>query len=554
MEFLYPENRRILAFVRQHEEERILVVANLSRFAQYSNLDLSQFQGMVPVELFGQNEFPQILDSNYPMMLGPHSFLWFALHPAPVPAAVEAPVPTLSLADQELEPVLPAYLMGQRWFRAKSRRVKQVRVRDTVPIAGAQLKVVDVEFVEGDPETYAMPLARNGQEEVVDALTEAGFNAELLEAIARRRRFRGRRGDVLALPTPELGRLRAADHELEPHVSDSEQSNNSVVFGERLILKLFRRLEAGINPDLEMSRFLSVRGFPNVAPVAGAMLYRWAPGQTATLAMLQAYMPNQGDAWTQVLDVMATGDSSAIELYAPYARLLGQRTAEMHVCLSSDTRDPAFAPEPTTAHVARSQYQTMRQLATQVLATLRASLPRLAGLAHADAQLVLEAEPDIHSRLRRLLESRITPRLIRCHGDYHLGQVLFTGGDFVIVDFEGEPARPLFERRLKRWALRDVAGMLRSFDYAAEVAGSGFGQEWVRSASELFLEGYWRAVGEAVFVPRTVEERGLLLEILLLEKALYELRYELDNRPEWVRVPLRGMARILEGRDDGGSA
>jgi maltose alpha-D-glucosyltransferase/alpha-amylase len=545
IEFLHPENRKILAFVRQHGEERILVIANLSRFSQFAQLDLSAFQGMVPVELFGRTDFPPVTDQAYQVMLGPHAFYWFSLEPQRVDPGLAVAAPQLSLQDAELERGLPAYLLGQRWFGARSRRIKDVSVVDSIRIADAVLKVAEIHYLTGDPETYALPLCTNAEGRVVDALGEPSFNHQLLEAIAHRRRFRGASGDVIALPTPQLNRMRGGDDELAPRLSSAEQTNNSVIFGERLIMKLFRRVEDGLHPDLEMSRFLTDVGFPNIAPVAGTMLYRRDRRRTAALAMLQAYVPNQGDAWSHVLtELSANGD--AAERYAPFARLLGQRTAEMHIALASRPEDPAFAPEPTLMLDARSVYQSVRSLAVQIMPLLRHRLEQLAGEARADAEAVLGDWDQVHRRLRAVIGRPITARRIRCHGDYHLGQVLFTGGDFVIIDFEGEPARPLRERRLKRWALRDVAGMLRSFAYAAQAAQVPHAAQWTRVVGDAFMEAYLAAAAGASFLPADPDERELLLDVMLIEKALYELRYELDHRPDWVRIPLRGLAGLME--------
>jgi maltose alpha-D-glucosyltransferase/alpha-amylase len=546
IEFLHLENRKMLAFLRRHGEQRILVVANLSRFTQFAGLDLSAHRGLVPVELFGRTEFPTIGDEPYPIVLTPHSFLWFSLEPARAKVSLDGPAPELSLRDPELVRALPGYLNRQRWFRGKSRRVQEVTILDSVPIASAQLKVIEVRYDEGDPDIYALPVCRSKEGDVVDALGEPAFNASLLEAITRRHRFKGRIGGVLALPTPQLARLRSGGGELAPHLSGAEQSNNSVVFGERLIMKLFRRVEAGINPDLEMQRFLTERGFPNIPTVAGALLYRRGRDQTSALAMLQAYVPNQGDGWSHALDMLANGDRGAIERYQPLAALLGQRTGELHVALSSYAKDSAFAPEATTMLTTRSIYQSIRTPALQVMRQLKRQLTRLPDDAREDAEAVVALESKLLSRLLALLNRPISAHRIRCHGDYHLGQVLFTGGDFVIVDFEGEPLRPLPERRLKRWASKDVAGMLRSFTYAAEAAEVEFGEEWAERASTAFLRAYWEAAGSAPFASPKVEERRLLLDTMLIEKALYELRYELDNRPGWVRIPLRGLRRLLE--------
>jgi len=543
IEFLHPENRHVLAFVRQHGEQRILVVANLSRFAQVAQLDLSAHRGLVPVELFGRTEFPAPQDQPYQVMLGPHSFYWFALEPQRVDQGRLAPLPELSLRDRELERTLPAYLVGQRWFGARSRRIKEVQVVDSVPIADAVVKVVEVQYHSGDSDTYVLPLCPNGEGRIVDALGEQSFNHLLLEAIARRRRFRGAVGDVIALPTPHLDRLRGLDGDLAPRLSAAEQSNNSVMFGERLIMKLFRRLEDGVNPDLEMSRFLTDVGFPNVAPVAGAALYRRDRGRTAVVAVLQAYVPNQGDAWSHALSELS-GGNGAIERYLPYAEVMGRRTAEMHLALASRPGDPAFSPEPTLMHDARSAYQSIRSLAGQVLPLVRHRLDDLEGRARDDADMVPETWERLHERIRGLLRGPIAARRIRCHGDYHLGQLLFTGGDFFVIDFEGEPSRPLRERRLKRWAMKDVAGMLRSFAYAGQAARVANGAEWAAAAGDAFLAAYLEAAAGAPFVPATAEERALLLDAMLIEKALYELRYELDHRPDWVHIPLRGLSAL----------
>jgi trehalose synthase-fused probable maltokinase len=403
---------------------------------------------------------------------------------------------------------------------------------------------VDVQYQTGDPDTYALPLCPNGEGRIVDALGEPTFNHLLLEAIARRRRFHGRGGDVVALPTQHLARLRGAE-DLAPRLSGSEQTNNSVIFGERLILKLYRRVEDGPHPDLEVSRFLTEVGFPNIPTMAGAVLYRRQPGHNAALAMLQAYVPNQGDAWNHALTELAA-DTADLDRYRPLAELLGQRTAEMHLALASRPEDPAFAPEPTLANDARSVYQSIRSLSGQVLPLLRERLGKLPEPACADAERVLVCWDLLHERLRGLIGRQIHASRIRCHGDYHLGQVLFTGGDFFIIDFEGEPARPLRERRLKRWALKDVAGMLRSFAYAGQASDVPWAPEWARTAGEVFMRAYLDRAAGAAFLPSDEAERDLLLDAMLIEKALYELRYELDHRPDWVHIPLRGLSDLAE--------
>ncbi len=368
-----------------------------------------------------------------------------------------------------------------------------------------------------------------------------------------------------------------------------------MIFGDRLIMKLYRRLEPGTNPDLEIGRFLTERGFPNTPAVAGALEYRRPGGEGATLASLQQYVVNEGDFWEFTLDELgsflerAAAASSAPEAgpvsaaallqraaappseaarlsigsYLDRVGLLGTRTGELHRVLASEPNDPAFAPEPFSALYQRSLYQSIRStvgLSLRLLAQLRSSLPE--GSA-ADSELALGLEPRIEERLGALLGRRLGGMRIRHHGDFHAGQVLFTGRDFVIIDFEGEPGRPLGERRLKRTALTDVAGMIRSFHYAANVslrrsleAGAirpedaagldHWANFWYGEVSAAFLAGYRAAVDGAEFLPRDPAEWAILLDALLFQKAFYELDYELNNRPDWVSIPLRGIVDLVE--------
>ncbi|MBO0703790.1 MAG: maltose alpha-D-glucosyltransferase [Candidatus Dormibacteraeota bacterium] len=549
-QLLAPENRRVLAFVREYEGERILVVANLSRYVQYAELDMQEYAGMTPVELFGRTEFPRIGELPYLITLGPHNCFWFTLEGLPPYEQVQDPMPALSLNDRELARSLPAYLVRQRWYGARARQLTEVGITDSIPIGPAEVKLVETRFTEGDPQTYVLPLQPNEKSEVVDALGDAGFASFLLESVARRRRFRGRDGDIIALPTPQLRREPALS-ELPAMLPHAEQSNTSVIFGDRLIMKLYRHLEEGVHPDLEVSRFLTERGFPYCAPVAGALLYRCGPSRTSTLAMLQAFVPNQGDAWESFVRELEDCAEWEPDRDLHYARLLGLRSAQLHLALASELHDPAFKPEPTTMMNARSTYQSIRSLGLLATQLLRRQLGSLPKEARPLADRVLAEEGVLHERLRRLLNRRITARRIRCHGDYHLGQVLFTSADFVIVDFEGEPARPLADRRFKRWPMRDVAGMLRSFAYAGEMAAQVAGdcsRQWARRMANEFLTAYLTEAQGGAFLPADEEEYDLLLDCMLIEKALYELRYELDHRPDWVAIPLRGLVELLEER------
>jgi maltose alpha-D-glucosyltransferase/alpha-amylase len=620
IEFLNPENRKILAFIRRFEDEIILVVANLSRLVQCFELDLSSYRGMVPVELSGGTRFPEVGDRPYFLNLGPFAFYWFALQPSSPAAVVSDDVPSLEARKLEevfsernaasLERALTTYLRGRRWFAGKARSVARVAVRDRIalPRAGV-LALVAVDYTDGEPEIYQLPLAiRKGDDPEILAHADTrvarlrdgcilyepqhdeAFAHALLDLVRRRRQLRGESGTVVASNTRRLRELTAEP--LERQVARGEQSNTAIVYGQRLFLKLFRKLEGGINTDLEMTRFLteetSFRGTP---AYAGSIEYRDAADEPASLAILQEFIPSSGDGWTYTLDWIGRTferlliDSSAAERvarempgesvvalaqqetpefaqeiiagYLSDAEALGRRTAEMHLALASRSDIPAFAPEPFTPHYQRSIYQLLRAQAVQTLALLRRKAKE-----SPEAQELLARETQLHQRLREVLNGKIGGQRIRIHGDYHLGQVLHTGNDFVVLDFEGEPMRPLSERRIKRSALRDVAGMLRSFHYApyAVVAGQAEGvvvrredvallesasRFWHRWVSAAFLRAYLEATAGAAHLPATPEALATLLNAYAIEKALYEVVYELGNRPEWLRIPLRGVLDLL---------
>jgi maltose alpha-D-glucosyltransferase/alpha-amylase len=636
LELLRPENRKVLAFIRRYESEQILCIANLSRFLQVVELDLSALKGLVPVELFGSTELPQVGDAPYFLTLGPHSFYWFSMQPKTAaqvtydPHVAASHLPEIRVpagwesifddsARRRLEGALPGYIRNRRWFAGKARKLKSVLVIDYIDIRTSDgmdyLTTLLCSYAEGDPEIYLLPIAHanpaesqhvlerwphaaiawvtdgDGQRGLLyDALSPHAFSEALLSAMARRRRFNGPMGTLVGSTTKVFAQLRGPETiRLETSASTAEQSNNSVVFGERLIMKLFRRVEEGINPELEIGRFLTERTtFRQIAPLAGALEYRPFKGDPISVAVLQGYIPNQGDAWayTQstlagylrniegqadgtppllprslLMSTMGELPELASQIVGPYlesARLLGKRTAELHTALASDPTDPMFAPERMSAQDQRSTYQSISQVATRAMELLRTMLNRLPADARDDARSVLELESQVAHVLRTFLQGKISTTRIRVHGDYHLGQVLYTGSDFVIIDFEGEPARPLFERRLKRLALRDVAGMLRSFHYAAQAAlrtdqvtpemrqrVRPWARFWVDSVSIAFLRSYLASAGDCTFVPRTSSELELQLTTMLLEKALYELRYELNSRPEWVDIPLVGIRDLV---------
>jgi len=523
-----------------------------------------------------------------------------------------------------VEAVLPGYLQKSRWFRGKARPVKSAVFGEFLSLHNHGrpwcLSLVQVDYVDGDGETYLLPLVRLegekarrimkdlphsviarlrdkddvGEAILCDALVDKGCCEGLLEIVARGRHTKAAEGELAGVTTRAF--RRDPEQSLEPALVKAEQTNTSVVFGRQYILKLVRRLEEGTNPDLEIGRFLTERGCEFIPPVAGAIEYRKRKGEPLTLAILQGYIPNQGDAWSYTLDVLkhyfervavervavqalplpgtAMPESSEEEIPAsvyqvigPYlesARLLGQRTGDLHVWLASERENPRFTPETFSTLYQRALYQSMRTLAVRVFLLLRRSINAVPEALAPEVRRVLGLEKAVLDRFRAVTQRKITAQRIRCHGDFHLGQVLYTGKDFLIIDFEGEPARPISERKIKRSPLRDVAGMLRSFHYAAYSAL--FDQEahgtvnaddlpylescanlWHGWVSKVYLKAYLEAASRAEFLPKTKEELAMLLGLYLLEKGVYELGYELNNRPDWLRIPVRGILHLLSG-------
>ena len=643
LEFLYPENHRVLAFIRRHQDEVILVVANLSRFVQYAGLDLSTFKGNAPVELFGRAQFPVIGETPYLLTLGPHSFYWFELkqtgtvYVRPTGEKTDMQVTVQASwtnafsgrARASLEKRIIGYIQAQRWFGGKGREIKEATFIETVPVSFDSVRAcitqVQIEYNEHDPEIYLLPLAfatgdeaeeirksspgailaelsiqekENSMEGVLyDAVLDKDFCKSLIDMIARRRQVRGLSGDLIAAPARALRNGMSEATKLEVASMRAEQSNSSVVFGDQLIFKLFRRTEEGTNPDLEIGQFLTERiGFAHTPPVAGSIEYRTKGGQSAAVGILQRYIPNEGDAWRHTLDQLSQYLDRAVtrsadevkdllepmpfiqrlqntpippiarELIGPYfenVKLLGQRTAELHVALASNYDDPDFAPEPFSLLYQRSLYQSMRNHSGRMFLVLRRNLNTLRGVLLDEALRVLDLQGEILNHFRTVLSRKITAKRTRVHGDFHLGQVLYTGKDYVIIDFEGEPARPLTERRIKKTPMRDVAGMLRSFHYAAYTSLFGhlgnavvrledlaalepWARLWNVWISSTFLNSYVEHAAPGGFLPTNRDELNILLDIYLFDKALYELGYELNNRPDWVRIPLTGILQLLQ--------
>ncbi|MCI2245089.1 maltose alpha-D-glucosyltransferase [Xanthomonas sp. PPL568] len=628
LRFLYPGNRRLLAYLRCHEDETVLCVANLSHTLQAVELDLSEFEGRVPVDILGGGSFPPIGRLTYLLTVPAFGFYAFQLvgnatlpdwHvPAPVPlpdyqtlvlrsgtdsAGLQPHLPTLE------RDILPTWLSTRRWFAAKDRALRSVRIARRTPLSGGDgltLLEIEAELDDGAHERYILPLGivwereqpsvlaeqlalarvRHGREVgyLTDAFALKPFTLSMLAALRDKAELRvdGEAGAeataerIRFCPTPALQRV---DIPTDPEIRwlSAEQSNSSLIVGDAAVFKLLRRVSAGINPEIEIGERLTELGYANAAPLLGHVARVEADGSETTLALLQGFVRNQGDAWRWTLDHLSRGaeeydaaqdDAARLESVAGYdafAALVGRRLAELHAVLAQPTDAPAFAPQPVDAAAAQ-------QVVDGVVHEVQAMWDTL--LAHRDAN----DDPAEHAAVDSLLAERArldawlqqAPSLLsgalltRVHGDFHLGQILVAFDDVVLIDFEGEPAKSLDERRAKASPLHDVAGFLRSLDYASEVSARGEEGTAARvgagldTAQEAFLAAF-RSRASAAFLaayravldvsphpwvaPAAFEATTLLF---LIEKACYEIRYEAANRPAWIMVPIQGLLRILD--------
>lgn len=586
--FLRPANRKVLAYLREHGDDVILCVANLSRTAQAVELDLHEFEGRTPIELSGGTSFPRLGQLPYLLTLPPYGFLWFALS-----AEAEAPEWASGAPGAEVErhtfvlrpdlgdvlagdsrrvldqEILPAYLPYRRWFGAKDETLRSVRTLDAVALPAAEdllLTRIEVTTDRGTA-TYALPLGI-----AWEGAQHGPFASNLAIARVRRGRTVGLLTDGFALGAfacsvltglrddatvaTEGGELRfrhlpAFDlaPDADPEWIAAEQSNSTMILGRTAVLKLLRKLQPGIHPDVEMVTYLASNGFENVPPMLGTVTHAGPEGETL-LILAQRFVYNQGDGWQWTLGTLerlSTDTDWSFSNYANFAANLGRRLAEMHAVLARPSDDPAFAPEAMTLEHADKLGGRVKGEVDKALGLLGraqgfdgATRERVDALAR-DRQRLMD-------RISVLAREAVGRDRTRIHGDLHLGQVLVTGSDVMIIDFEGEPTRPLAERRAKDLALRDVAGMLRSFDYAAAVAernrpAAAETQEqraeegtalFRTRAMEAFLTGYFGE--DAAADP--------LLDLFLLEKAAYEVAYEAANRPDWIGVPVAGLAEV----------
>jgi maltose alpha-D-glucosyltransferase/alpha-amylase len=612
LSFIRPANRAVIAYVRQYGAETILCVANLSRSAQAAELNLAPWRGRVPLEMLGRTRFPAIADAPFVVTLAPYGFFWFMLT-EPASDVVDTPPTAPELATVVVKEgwgelltgrsraiferdVLPVFLPARRWFAEKGSRSIDPKIQAAITLSrgeqGFLWTLIDVESERGAGR-YSVPLGvawsrldrgtqaaanviapvRRGAREgiLIDAASDRDFVAWLIAQLHAASRFEQDAYRLEFVPSNAFaqGELPAID---DVQLCNVEQSNTTVFADGRFVCKFFRRLRSGINPEVEVGRFLTdVAGYTNMPPLIGSV--ELATGdERYTLAVVHGFVQNQGDGWAltasyldrfleeaRVLAPDAVADPAQHAAFLLRVRQIGRRIAELHQALACSDEDPAFAPEPATAHDVRTWSDDLAQLMQRTFGELERRRGQLPETVRPLIDTLLSAGEPVAARLRARLPDALNVSKIRHHGDLHLGQLLVVKDDVFAIDFEGEPERTLDWRRRKAPGARDVAGLVRSLDYAATAALDRTVQispderarltraleDWRAQCVEALLAAYREQITDTRVWPADAQTAEQLLDFFVLEKALYEISYDLANRPSWLHVPLAGAVRLL---------
>lgn len=636
MRFINADNPKVLTFIRQYENESILVVANLSHFAQPLDLNLEEYKGHVPVELFSKNKFPLIKgEVPYTLTLAPYECQWYVLQKVNDEVDENESLPFFQVrkwkdifteaALEELEnDIFPPYIMKMRWFGGKARTVENMKIINYAPIKISQqyyacFMLVEVIYKSGLPDIYQLPVTfsadhaghkikencpnaiiaemKLGEEKGIlyDALFCTDFQRVIFEKMGLLQKVHLEESEIAFSGNKILKKYIGEHEKVKSKILSAEQSNTSLTYDNKFFLKIYRKVDRAINPDLEITHFLTEHAaFSYVPAYVGSIEWKFGSGESIVLGMMQEMVESHSDAWKYMLDRLGLLNEKILSMgknlpalpgipdmlsgfisydsipepmkslmegsVAEQIRLLGVRTGEMHLALASGTNIAEFSPEPFSLHYQRSLYSSFQSLVRSTFQNLSRNIKKLKNGTKKEAEEVFALKDEILHLFRWIYRKKIDATKIRIHGDYHLGQALFTGKDFIILDFEGEPARSYSERRLKRSPLRDVAGMIRSFHYAAygSLLLNGqlrkedinkltpFAEQWYQYVSGFFIRAYLETTTEkGSFIPKEKEDFELLLQTYLLEKAIYELNYELNNRPDWVMIPLRGIKALV---------
>jgi maltose alpha-D-glucosyltransferase/alpha-amylase len=626
LKFLPSGNPKVLAFIRRYKEEILLVVANLSRYPQHVDLDLSEHAGYIPEEAFGKNSFSIIDRSPYSLTLGPYDYYWFSLQQEKAAICIRdrGPLNEIEVGGWEkmledvsrdrLEELLPAYMQCCGWWFERSRAMQGVRIIDVVPISRgslAYLLILEISYVEGLSDLYLLPLSlafgenaekikkktpqaviarfrSKGRDGVLyDGIYDEELRSNLLSMILHSRRSRGEHGELVFRHAKDLPG-KHANEALSSTVLLVDSSVTQFQFQDIFFLKLFRHLEEGVNYGLKLTKFLTERGFPFIPSFEGEIEYLRKGFEPISIGMLQAFIPNQGDAWQYSLDeagryfervlsrreALPKAPASLMDIrcqsmppllqdlmgrvYLEMIGLLGKRTAEMHLTLAS-SEDPEFEPEPYSSQHQRALYQSMRVALGRAFQILTVNLTDLSDDLKGDATTALSSRKELLAEMKKVVEGKITGMRIKIHGDYRLGQVLYTGKDFLIFGFQSRPEHILAERRMKRSPLVDVASMIHSFRSAAyrsimdhtsvrpedQKLLEPWGELWWRYLSGIFLSSYLRNL-RSELQPEEKVELEMLLNLFLLDRAIRDLGTSLEKGTS-PAIPLRVLKSIISG-------
>lgn len=599
MEILHSKNSKVFAFIRSFEEEHILVVVNLSRNSQFADFDLREFEGYRPRDLFSLNQFSSIGHESYEFTLSPYGYFWLLLEKERVDhdqltkwtipkLEEESTLDSLIYSSPFLQEILPSYLSTCRWYRTKSELIKSITVADVARFEGLLLTIFDVRLNNDREYRYFLPLATHPKGEqieqaaivaewkgyfLIDAVYDQRLHEFMLQLILKDNEIKCDQGELIPNKQNVLNQWsQTPEHGWNSKVVSVEQSNSSINFDDRLFLKIFRSLENGINPDVELSKFLSAeKHFDAMPTYLGTLTYRQEKDKLASLGLLQEYKPNTGNVWGFALDriqkyyeaIATDGDEETINdtswRMLEVATQLGEKTAEMHLALND------YESESFTIFYQKSLYQSIRGQIKRAMKLLAKVKGRYEEPVREKMDEVIGLEKLLIDNLQFLLEEKIQAKKIRIHGDYHLGQVLYAGKELYIIDFEGEPAVPITERRLKRSPIQDIAGMVRSFHYASVMGLQNFlerypaedrdffakhGIAWYQKISSEFLERYTRAIHEKreeALIPDHPIHLDALFRAFMIHKVCYEIGYEIQNRPDWVYIPLTGILDLVGG-------
>ncbi|GAA4322799.1 maltose alpha-D-glucosyltransferase [Pontixanthobacter gangjinensis] len=631
IEFLSPSNSKIIAYTRTYEDEKILVLANLSRFSQPAELDLEEYKGHTPIEVFSHNKFPRITERPYLFTLSPFGYYWFVLEKERERVEGESKIPELRIDNwnnllknrtlQQLSgKILPPYLQHRRWFESDGRTIQEIKIKENLEVGiremPTRITVLEVTYNEGLPELYQMPISfvsienenllneipkrgiitklEIGDEQgyLFDSVYAEDFREYLIEGFKKMDKKKTGSGTLEF--TGDTPLMKLLDEECRSELVSTEKRQTIITYDNQFILKIYRRLDQTFNPDVETIKFLSTKtDFEKISRYVGAVKYSQANGKPYFFGMLQQITENQGEVWSHVKDSLeryyekVLTSNKDLEINIPENHItqpigfegfpeamqeltgvilperiyqLGEFTAELHNALSQHDIDEDFDKEESSLHYQRSLFSGLQTLTRNSLENLKSMLEQLPEETAEEAREILGMKNEILSCFREIYDHKISVMKIRTHGDYHLRQILWTGREYIMNSFEGDPSKSFSERRIRRSAMRDLAAMIRSLHYAAysnilspesdQQRKEGDLEEWAETwhyyISRIYIKGYLDKAGKKDYIPKSQEDFKILMHTFLLEKALTELNYEIKHRQEWILIPIRGIKAILE--------